>query len=90
MQSTERRRTVISAFLVTVIVLITVCACLQVELTTGSALHGHTTVPDATSLYTEAAAAVEVLIALLPPRAVAVISVLRTEAAWVAGLVESR
>lgn len=51
MQNTERRRAVISAFLVTMILLVTVCACLQVELTTGSALHGHTAVPDAASLH---------------------------------------
>ncbi len=86
MEATERRRTVLFAFLVTVILLAAVCACLQVELTTGSALRGHTAVSDAALLYTEAASALEALTALLPPRAAAVISVLRTEAAWVAAL----
>lgn len=79
------RRTAACAFLLTVIVLTAACACLWAELNTGGVLHGNTAT--ASSAWpAQLREAVTAAHAYLPPRAAAVVSLFRAEAAALAAL----
>ncbi len=80
MYETTRRR-LVCALAVMLIALITVCACLQVEVNTGSTLHGGAAVHDMAAWHARWDSGITALANRLPPRLGALVHLFRTEAA---------
>ena len=72
------RHRMVCALAVVLIALLAVCACLQVEVTTGSLLHGGAAVHDMAALHTRLDEGVAGLATYLPPRLGALIRLFGT------------